>query len=136
MKRVFADTSAWFSYVRRDDPDHAAVKRALEEWEGRLITSDFVFDEVVTLAQARLGHAAAVRVGEALLDSSIVEMVRVSSEDLEDAWEWFKRHRDKAYSFTDCTTFTLMRRLRIDTALATDRHFQQAGFEVRPRMES
>lgn len=132
MKRVFVDTSAWYAYARRDDPDHAAVKEALEAWEGRLVTSDYVFDEVVTLVGARMGHAPSVRVGETLRDPSVVELVRLLPEDEEEAWDWYKRHKDKAYSFTDCADFALMRRLRIPTALATDRHFAQAGFQVLP----
>lgn len=126
------DTSAWYAYARRDDPDHAAVRKALEEWEGRLVTSHFVFDEAVTLVQARLGHAAAVKVGEALRDPEVVELFRLLPEDEEDAWGLFRRHRDKAFSFTDCTSFALMRRLHIQTAIATDRHFRQAGFQAQP----
>lgn len=132
MKRIFVDTSAWYAFVRADDPDHAAVKQTLEQWEGRLVTTDFVFDETVTLIQARLGHAAAVRVGAALRSGEAAELLRLLPEDEEDAWDLFKRHRDKGYSFTDCTSFALMRRLRIPLAAATDRHFQQAGFQVSP----
>ena len=134
MKRVFVDTSAWYAYARHDDPDHEAVREALEEWEGRLVTSNFVFDEVATLVSARLGHAAAVRVGEALKDPGTVELVRLTAEDEEDAWDHFKRRKDKGYSFTDCASFALMRRLRIPTAVTTDRHFLQAGFQVQPAL--
>lgn len=41
-------------------------------------------------------------------------------------------HRDKDYSFTDCTSFAVMRELRLREALTTDRHFRQAGFGVLP----
>ncbi len=130
MKRVFVDTSAWFAYARKDDPDHEAVSRALEEWEGRLVTSDFIFDETVTLVRVRLGHGAALRVGTALRDPEVVELARLLPEDQEDAWAQFSRSRDKDYSFTDCTSFALMRRLRLHAAVATNRHFQQTGFLV------
>ena len=39
---------------------------------------------------------------------------------------------DKSYSFTDCTSFVVMRELGIREALTTDRHFVQAGFGIRP----
>ncbi len=45
----------------------------------------------------------------------------------------FFRHRDKDYSFTDCSSFVVMRELRLKEALTTDRHFRQAGFGVLPR---
>lgn len=132
MKRAFVDTSAWYAYLRRDDPDHAAVSAALEAWEGRLVTSNFVFDETVTLARARLGPAVSIKAGEALREGGVAELVRLLPEDEDDAWGYFPRWRDKGYSFTDCTSFALMRRLRLTTAVATDRHFGQAGFEVEP----
>jgi len=43
------------------------------------------------------------------------------------AWGLFQRYRDKAFSFTDCTTFALMTRLRIAAAFAFDIHFRQYG---------
>jgi hypothetical protein len=44
----------------------------------------------------------------------------------------FFRHGDKDFSFTDCTSFVVMRELRLREALTTDRHFAQAGFSMRP----
>ena len=132
MKRIFVDTSGWYAYARKDDPAHAGACDALERWEGRLVTTDYVFDETVTLARARLGPAAAAKIGEALLDSGVVELVRLLPEDFEDAWDLFKKGKDKEWSFTDCTSFAVMRRLRLRAAVATDRHFRQAGFEAMP----
>ena len=45
-----------------------------------------------------------------------------------DIWSLFKRFADKEFSFTDCTSFVLMRRLGLHEALAFDGHFTQAGF--------
>jgi predicted nucleic acid-binding protein len=132
VKRVFVDTSGWYAYVRRDDPAHEGASAALQRWEGRLVTTDYVFDETVTLARARLGSAAAEKIGETLLDPSVAEIVRLLPEDFEDAWELFKKGKDKAWSFTDCTSFAVMRRLRLSAAVATDKHFRQAGFEALP----
>lgn len=132
MKRVFVDTSAWYAYARGEDPDHKTVSKALEEWENRLVSSNFVFDEVITLVRMRLGYAAAVRVGETLQSQEVVDLVSVLPEDEEAAWAWFKKSRDKAYSYTDCTSFALMRRLHIPVAIATGHHFGQAGFEAIP----
>ncbi|MDD5656382.1 MAG: PIN domain-containing protein [Elusimicrobia bacterium] len=132
MKRVFVDTSAWFAAGRREDPGHAAARAALDSWQGRLVTSDFVFDELITLVRKRAGHAAAARAGTLLRSAGVADLVSVTSEDQEDAWVFFLRHKDKAYSFTDCTSFALMRRLRIQAVVATDPHFRQAGFDVLP----
>ena len=130
MNRVFVDTSGWYAYVRADDPAHGSISAALERWEGRLVTTDYVFDETVTLARARLGFKHAERIGEVLLDPGVVELVRLLPEDFEDAWSLFKKNKDKGWSFTDCSSFSVMRRLRLSEAIASDRNFRQAGFET------
>ena len=132
-ERVFVDTSAWFAYVNAADPDHRRMREVLDEAPPRLVTSTYVFDETVTLTQARLGHRRAVAVGRTLLDPAIVELLRVTPVDERAAWALFERRPDKSYSFTDCTSFVLMRRERIERAIALDAHFAQEGFAVLPR---
>jgi predicted nucleic acid-binding protein len=50
----------------------------------------------------------------------------------ERARSWFFRWSDKSFSFTDCTSFVVMKELRIRRALTLDRHFEQAGFDIVP----
>ncbi len=126
------DTSGWYAYIRADDPDHAPCKAAFEACKARKLTSNFVFDELVTLVRLRTNHASAVRAGDMLRAASDLEIIRVQPDDEDEAWKYFSRHRDKDFSFTDCTSFALMRRLGLDSALATDRHFAQAGFRLEP----
>lgn len=132
-QRLFVDTSAWFAYANRDDPDHKRVRTSLDNPQVRLITSNFVFDETVTLCASRLGHAAAKTIGTGLQDGESLDLVHVSVEDERAAWELFLDRSDKDYSFTDCTSFVLMRRLRLSTAVAIDDDFTQEGFAVLPR---
>ena len=133
MDRLFVDTSAWFAFVNARDPDHDAVREVLRQFEGRLVTSNYVFDETVTLCRYRLGHPAAMQVGAALLDPDVVDHLRVETNDALAAWRLFGQRPDKEYSFTDCTSFVLMRRLPLDQAVALDDDFAQEGFRVLPR---
>ena len=71
-------------------------------------------------------------VGSVLMDPDEVDMVRVTSEDELMAWELFCNRTDQKYSFTDCTSFTLMHRLGLDTALALDTDFAAENFTVVP----
>jgi hypothetical protein len=132
MERLFVDTSAWFAHVNRKDQDHATVRAALSGFEGRLATSNFIFDEILSLCLYRLGHAAAQRVGTVLLDPDTIDLIRVTPADEQVAWTLFRNRPDRRYSFTDCTSFALMRRLGIDTALALDEDFRAEGFRVIP----
>jgi predicted nucleic acid-binding protein len=132
MERLFVDTSAWFAYANRKDQDHAIIRAALADFEGRLVTSNFIFDEILSLCLYRLGHAAAERVGAALLDPDSVDLIRVSIEDEQAAWTLFRDRPERRYSFTDCSSFALMRRLGIDTALALDADFRAEGFRTLP----
>ena len=132
MERLFVDTSAWFAYANRKDPDHSAVRKAFRNSAGRITTSNFIFDETISLCAYRLGHAAAAKVGPVLLDTGTVDLIRVTPEDEQAAWTLFCHRLDQRYSFTDCTSFALMRRLGIGTALALDEDFRIEGLQVVP----
>src|SRR6266571_2719709 len=54
----------------------------------------------------------------------------VVDERFAKAEAFFRKHRDQAYSFTDCTSFTVMREFRLAQALTSDSHFRAAGFEA------
>jgi predicted nucleic acid-binding protein len=132
MQRLFVDTSAWLVLVNGADPHHGPLRAALEAFRGRTVTSNFVFGEAVTLCRYRLGHPVAARLGDLLLQGPDIDIVRLSVEDERAAWALFLARPDKRYSFTDCTSFVLMRRLGIQQVLALDADFQREGFEVLP----
>lgn len=132
MERVFVDTSAWFAYANRRDPQHLMVSEFVSEFQGRLVTSNFIFDETVSLCRYRLGHDAARIVGGVLTQPDEIDLVRVTNQDERSAWELFCNRSDQHYSFTDCTSFALMRRLGLSTALALDSDFSTEGFVLVP----
>ena len=129
IERVFVDTSAIYAYINAKDPDHDRIKGFLNSFEGQLLTSNFVFDEIITLVLARMGHRRAVLAGHVLLNSEIFIMIRIGLNDERSAWELFVNRQDKTYSFTDCTSFVIMRKMDITNFLALDPHFQQEGFQ-------
>ena len=42
----------------------------------------------------------------------------------------YRERADKAWSLTDCMSFSIMKTRGIKSALAHDRHFEQAGFKA------
>jgi predicted nucleic acid-binding protein len=135
MKDVFLDTGYVLALQLLNDQNHEAATR---HWGGivgslpTLVTTSYVFDEVVTFLNSRGLHAKAVSVGNILLSSPAVNMIHVDRELFQAGWAWFQRHQDKWYSLTDCISFVVMERLGISRALTFDRHFVHGGFQKLP----
>lgn len=135
MSALFVDTAGWVACADAADPAHAlsmaARDRALEAGQ-RLVTSDFVVDETLTLLRIRFGTAGAEAWWRQVDGSRRLRWERIDGARFDKARELFFRYRDKSWSFTDCTSFVLMRELRLTKALTTDRHFRQMGFAIVP----
>jgi hypothetical protein len=127
---IFADTSAWFAIKDANDANHASATEFMNQ-RPYLITTNYVIDETITLIRAHLGHRDAVDIGERLWRGELATIVWVTHEDEQTAWELFKRYQDKEFSFTDCTSFVVMRRLGITHAFTFDEDFEQTGKFVR-----
>jgi len=133
---IFVDTSAFYAmHVGTCEEHRTAVeirdKIAAGQF-GSMVTTNYVLDELATLLRIRVGHEAAVEVGEAIRSSASVEIVWVSPKLEGSAWDLFKKREDSDFSFTDCTSFIVMKSRRMTRAFAFDRHFSQMGFETVP----
>lgn len=134
-KSVFVDTAGFMMLADRADPNHERAATFRDRWlerRGLLVTTDFVLDETLTLLRIRLGLDAAERFWHRIELSQRLEWEWIDPERAEKARAWFFGWRNKAFSFTDCTSFVVMKERRIKVALTSDHHFEQAGFETRP----
>jgi uncharacterized protein len=135
VKALFVDTAGWMACADAADPAHGAARAsrdAVLEAGHLLVTTDYVVDETLTLIRMRLGMSAAEAWWTQVEGSARVRHETIDALRAEKARSLFFRHRDKDYSFTDCTSFIVMRELRLREALTTDRHFRQIGFHVVP----
>ena len=133
MKELFADTAGWMACADEADPGHKRLVLARDTWleeGGVLVTTDYVIDETLTLLRVRLGLAAAETWWRQVESSARLRWEWVGMERAEKARAIFFRFRDKDFSFTDCTSFVIMKELRLRQALTTDHHFAQMGFEL------
>jgi len=124
---IFIDTGIFTGAANIRDKYHMRAKELLADIlrgeYGSAYTSDFIFDEIVTLMLKRLKvKNFAVTLGEAILDSSTIEFVYVSLNDFANAWNLFKKMK-KHLSFTDCTSLVLMERLNIKYIASFDSDF-------------
>ena len=129
---IFADTSGWYALVDESDPDHPRARDWFKQNRLPLITTDYIFDEALTLIRTSLGHRKSVEFGEKLLASRLAQLISVTKEEKQRAWAIFQRYDDKVLSFTDCTSFAVMERLEIDTAFTVDHDFEALRYIMVP----
>lgn len=131
---IFVDSSFWGALLMRRDEHHQAAAALLSNHgDTPLLTTNVVRGETWTLIGARDGHHAATRFLDLLGRTKRVEILSVDSGLEDEALVWLRRHDERTYSYADATSFAVMRKKRITSALAFDRDFSAAGFvELRP----
>lgn len=135
MRRLFVDTAGWMAMADAKDPIHLASLQVRDAWledAGILVTSNYVVDETLTLIRMRLGMDAAEQWWEMVAQSSRCKLEWISPDLADKAIHWFFKWKDQPFSYTDCTSFVVMKSLGIDYALTADRHFITAGFTIFP----
>ncbi|MDI6820184.1 MAG: type II toxin-antitoxin system VapC family toxin [Candidatus Hodarchaeaceae archaeon] len=131
---AFIDTGVFVAFNNVDDRNHARaieiLQRAMSGEHRSVFTSDYVFDEAVTLALMRTKKpATAIEIGELILGNPprgiprFIELLHVDDETFARAWALFKRYSAKGLSFTDCTTIALMKEEGIESLISFDRSF-------------
>jgi predicted nucleic acid-binding protein len=130
-REVFVDSSGLYALADHRDPFRPAAERCVSgllKSGVTLILTDYIIDEACTLAKARAGSYGALRLLEIIDRSEAFRLIWIGEQRFESAKSFFRKHADHDYSFTDCTSFILMRELSIRDALTTDQHFVEAGF--------
>ena len=135
MKGLFVDTAGWVACADAAEPAHSKAVAGMDTWlqeGGVLITTDYVADETLTLLRVRFGLGTAEAWWQQVDGSPRLRWEYIGLARADKARGVFFRHRDKEYSFTDCTSFVVMRELKLREVLTTDHHFTQAGFVTLP----
>jgi predicted nucleic acid-binding protein len=131
----FLDTRYILALEIRNEEAHQQVARSwtdLAPFKPSLVTTPYIFDEVVTFFNSRNLHFKAVEVGTRFLESPDIELIEINQNLFNQGWQYFKRHQDKSCSLTDCLSFVVMQEREVLTALTLDHHFLQAGFQILP----
>jgi uncharacterized protein len=130
---VFADSAFLYALVDRRDAAHSSAVSQfgkLLRAQRRIITTDYVVDEALTLTKARTNGAVAIALLDRIEQSEAIAVEIVGAARFELAKAFFRKHSDHGYSFTDCASFVVMRELNLTDALTTDAHFVEAGFRA------
>ncbi|MDD5617207.1 MAG: type II toxin-antitoxin system VapC family toxin [Candidatus Methanoperedens sp.] len=135
---IFVDTSAFLALANEKDNNHIAATQFLEKIKNgkirirKIITSDYIIDETLTRIRYSVGHKEAVEWGKDILASKVIEKIDIEREIFGSAWQLFKTYDDKKLSFTDCTSFALMKKIGIEKVFSFDEDFKRTGFVLLP----
>ena len=130
---IFVDTGAWYALFDQKDRNNSAAVQFLTNTQSKLVTSNHVLTETLNLTKSRMGSQISVDIGRKLFDGSIAHVIQATKTDEMNAFNIFEQYHDKGFSFTDCTSFALMKRLNLNKAFAFDKHFRQyGGFIIKP----
>ena len=129
--RLFLDTAFIQAMLNERDQYHDQAKR--------------IFPRVRTAAEVWITEAVLVEVGNALADidrqaavtfirqcyqTENIRVVPVTTTLLKRGLLFYESRRDKGWGLTDCISFVVMEDEGLKTAVTTDIHFIQAGFQA------
>ena len=142
-RAVLDDTWAYRALWDRRDSAHETARSANEllvRLGAARFTTNFVLDETLTGLRAHGGWAVAVAFGRTvrrLESAGGLKVVTVDAAVEREAFRLFERLNGKLprLSYTDCTSFAVMRALRIRLAFTADRHFDAVGADLRALVE-
>lgn len=125
------DTGVLVAFHNTRDLNHDAATRLVKSIAGGEMgpayTTDYVFDEAVTVALTRTGRPdLAVSLGRFILGQGtppFMEMVNIDEETFARAWTLFTRHSQRGLSFTDCASLATMETMRIERIASFDTDF-------------
>jgi len=97
---IFIDTGVFVAARNRSDINHERavelLRKALKGEYGGLYTSDYVFDEAVTVALVRTGSPRiALDIGNFILSSRKLKIIHVNKTIFKEAWNFFTKHSQK-----------------------------------------
>ncbi len=120
---VILDTSFLVAFYDLDDDNHKRADEFIKEFEGgkfgRLIISDYIFDETITLLKKYIGNKKTTEIGKYLLNS--LEFIGMETRLFELSWDLSKKFDE--LSFTDCSIIATMKHYNIDYLATFDSGF-------------
>jgi predicted nucleic acid-binding protein len=134
---LFVDIWGWLALADSRDPAHgqAISERRSRSGPGSLITSDYILDETFTRLFSRVAFSAARKFSGAILaavENGLLRLERVTPARFDEAYRMRLQYRDKPLiSFTDLTSFVVMRELGVRDVLTADVHFAQVQLGFR-----
>lgn len=130
---LFWDTQGFFALLSSDDRAHEKAVELIKDIAERRImgvTTDWVIGETCTLLSARKRPHLIQPFLSSTSHSKALRVEHINEQRFEAAKALILKRLDRGVSFTDCTSFVVMKELRLSKAMTDDEHFQQEGLEA------
>jgi len=129
MEKIFFDASALVAIFSKKDGYHQCALEAFRQFihnRDYFVTTDYILDEVFTVLKLKCGHETAFSLAKDILENEEFEIIFIDRELFNNALEnFFKKTKDHPdLSFTDCTSFAVMKSLGIIKGFSFDKHFR------------
>lgn len=128
--QIFVDTDAFIALAVEKDVIRSWAEKTSKKLDliaAKLVTSNFVFGEVVTLVSQKLGLKRA-RESVDLIESTC-SIIEATVTHRQDAVKKFFSRASKNTRFTDCINMAIMDDLGINTVFSHDIHYKQVGYK-------
>lgn len=135
--KVFADTSFLIAFYDVHDQYHKQAESILKSNitdENHLLITDYIYDETLTYFINKYGNKGYLITK--ILDADTNKHHKLSLIFINEIiWDkaremFFRFNKDKKFSFTDCTSFAMMKDLGLRDVLSFDYHFKEMGFKM------
>lgn len=130
-ERLFLDTAFIQAILNKRDQYHRQavellpfVKTAAEVW-----TTEAIFLEVGN-ALSSFNRQQVANFIQQCYQTENMRVVNINSQLFAQGLTLFASRLDQSWGLVDCLSFVVMKQQNLTSALTSDRHFRQAGFQI------
>lgn len=129
----FLDTSFAIALSAITDQNHARAVELAEQIEAQnyyLVTTQAILLEIGNALSKKRYRTAAIQLLESLESDPNIEIVPLTNELYDAAFQLFRSRQDKEWGLVDCISCIVMQNRGITDVLTADEHFNQMGFRA------
>ncbi len=127
---IFIGTGYILALANTADKYHERARATALIAQPPFLTTEAILIEIGNaLSSQRWRHLRIAALNDLRSDPNIA-IIPIDTTLLERAIELYASRPDKEWGLTDCLSFVVMHDHDIASALTTDRHFEQAGFQI------
>lgn len=133
---IVIDSGFLYAYINKDDPKHdltsELMNKTLKGEYGKLIVTNYIIDEVLTLARVRTGRCECGEAIQSFLktkkeNTDLFFTIIINKKIIDLTEEYYKSYCEEGLSFTDCSILACMKEYEIDYLASHDRGFKGKG---------